>query len=50
MTGSDVEQTSVPPVDVHPIDPSLDRVTPPPSFQPLTQEQLENQQQQQNSQ
>ena len=41
-------------MSMHSIDPSLERVTPPPSFQPrfqpLTQERLGNQQQQQNSQ
>ena len=46
MAQSGIQEISVPPVDVHSINPTLDRVTPLPSFQPLAQKWFGNQQQQ----
>ena len=50
MAKSDVEELSTPLVDSHSIDPCLNGITLPPSFQPLPPEQPEYQQLQPNSQ
>ena len=50
MAESDVEELSTPPVDTHSINLCLNGITLPPSFQPLSPEQLEYQQLQPNSQ